>query len=157
MKAPIALALISLLPLPVGFLTNHLVMTVWFDIFPSGWYLFMGLFFLLLWLVAGLFSLKWIKSKKEVLIYLNTAAGLVLILVLIQELILGRYWGNWVGISTQFYYLPLIHIPRSIIRFIPGITIRLAYLCISAFFIQLLASYLGCKIGERFQKQGIFR
>jgi len=149
MKASIALVLIGVLPLPVGFLTNHLVMTTWFDIFPGGWYWFTGLFFLLLWYVTGLLSAKWVDSRKAALLYLNAAAGLFLILTLFQELILGRYWWGWVGISTQFYYLPLIHIPGNIIRFIPGITIMGAYLCIGAFGIMLLASFLGRKRGER--------
>jgi len=147
--ARIILIFIGLLPLPVGFLTNHLVMTIWFDIFPSGWYWFTGLFFLLLWFVTGLFSAKWIDSRKEALIYLNAIPGLVLILVLFQELLLRRYWWGWAGISTQFYYLPLMHLPLNIIRFIPRITITGALICSIAFSLQLLASYLGRRRGER--------
>ena len=149
MKSRIVLALISLLPLLFGFITNHLATTVWFYTFPSGWYWFMGIFFLLLWFVAGWASAKWVNSSKEALIYLNAVAGLVLILILYQEFIMGRYWWGWLGASTQFYYMTLAHIPNRLFRIIPVATIRFSYICIVAFCIQLLASFLGRKIGER--------
>jgi len=149
MKVRILLILIGLLPLPVGFLINRLMMTIWLYTISSGLLWFTGLFFILLWYIAGFVSVKWVDSRKDTLIYLNAVPGLVLILVLFQEFIIGRYWPNWAGISTQFYYLPLMHVSSNIMRFLPIRTIMLAYICIVAFSIQFLASFLGRKRGER--------
>ena len=148
MKPRIILVLVGALPLPVGYLTNHLIMTVWFEIFPAGWYWFTVLFFLSLWFVVGMASVKWIDSKIEALLYLNAIAGVFFMLIFFQEIVLGRFGLGWVGISSQFYFLPLSLLPSRLLRFIPFVPIQFTYISLVAFGCQLLASYYGRRIGE---------
>jgi len=147
MIARIALVLISLLPLPLGFIINRLLMTIWFYTFPMGWLMLIGLFVLLVWFVMGMVTVKWIGPQREVLLYLNTIPGLFLILVLFQEFVIRRFWTNLFGISTQFYYLPIATLSSRLLRIIPFITtfitIRLSYVYALAFCIMLAASFVG--------------
>jgi len=149
MKMRIILVLIGVLPLLLGFITDRLTMTVWLYTFPAGWHWFMGLFVLLLWFVVGMVSVKWVNSKRAFLICLNAAAGLALILVLLQEHIIVRYWGEWIGFLSQFFYLPLTYISARLLRIIPMLTLRFSYVCVVAFCVLLLSSFLGRVVGER--------
>jgi len=147
LKTRITLILISLLPLPVGFFANHLFMTVWWYIYPAGWHWFTGLFFILLWFACGLIFTRWIESRRDLLICINIVPGLILVMTIIQELIINRFWSNWIGVSTQMYYLPIMHIPARLLLIFP-ITVRVSSICFVAFCILFLASFLGRRRGE---------
>ena len=147
-----ALILIGLLPLPVGFLINHLMMTIWLYTFPGGTLLLINLAILAIWFVSGWFFAKFFTSKREPLLLLNSAAILFIVLILLQTVVLGGFWFNWLGVASQFFYLPLMRLASSLISFVAffvpfPMTIPGWFFGLIEFCLLLLASYLGIRLG----------
>lgn len=142
----IILFLTGFFPLLLGYLQNHLMMTVFFN--NSMPYLLISSALLVIWFFASGISVKFFSSKKEVVILLNSAAFLALLLILFQEIVLGRYWMNHIGIASQLFYLPLLNLAY---RF-SFMFSRVFYADIIAFVLLLISSYLGRVTGERWRK-----
>ena len=134
--------LIGFAPLPLGFLLNDLMINR--DFLPP---LLMGFLFLFAWFLFGMLSIKFVTRRKEAVLLLNTPAFLVLLLILFQEIILGRFFANIIGISSQFFYLPLMQLGAIIVRVTGVITISGS--ASVAFVLMLIASYLGRRVAER--------
>jgi len=150
MKPRVALTLIGALPLIVGLITTRPERHEWIFMFRPGWLWFIGLITLVIWFVAGFLSVRWVDSKRDVLIHINAVAGLVLAFVLVQELMWSNYWRlGWTGILAQFFYLPLAHVLslHRLLRVLPLEYVRLWHICTILFFIYFLTSFLGRKIG----------
>ena len=79
---------------------------------------------------------------------LNLFGFVMLLLVLFQELVLGSYWMNYLGMATQLYFLPgLAFVSVLIGRHMPVITIPAMYA--SEMVILFLLSLLGCWLKSR--------
>ena len=77
------------------------------------------------------------------------AFGLVMLaLILYQELIRGAYWQNWLGIGSQWFFLPWISLAATAVSpFVKILNVWLVdIVCWMALF---LASCLGCLIKRR--------
>ena len=154
MKARIALLLVGVLPLPLGFIINRLMTTVWLYTFPTGWFWFISLAVLLVWFLAGMVSAKWIESKAEALLFLNAFAIVMLIMLLLPTVLFGRLWSGWAGLSAQYYFLPVIFLFGRLMRFLPRfILIRASSSFIVSFGLMLLASFIGRITMERLTEQ----
>lgn len=105
----------------------------------------MAILFLFLWCFLGSLFNGDGNRTKEVLIHLNFVAAVDLILAGVQELILHSYWGNIVGVMTQFYYLPLINIGFRVTLW--SHSVFSAY--VACFILMVCASFAGCKIREK--------
>lgn len=143
----IVLLVIGFLPLALGYLLNYLLYA-----FPNTNFSVVALIFsfalLITWFLFGKLSVKWIRSKHSAIIYLNLAAILTLLLILYQEIILRQYWPNLLGLSAQYFYLPLLT-PAFLLT--PMFhSVYSAYIC--AFILLLVASYIGRIVGERQKK-----
>lgn len=100
-------------------------------------------------LVAVMFLLMWFLFARILsgcvgrwaVLLLNLPAFLVLILLGIQELYFGSYWLNFVGIWTQYFYLPLLNLGYALTTFFH----RLTPAYCACFLIMAAVSALGCK------------
>lgn len=106
------LTLTGLLPFAAGY-GIHWMMTAYPDVrLPYG---LIGLIFLLIWggiaFLAGSFARRNPLAK---IVCMNGVALVVLVLLGIQELVLGAYFSNAAGIWTQLYYLPLLQLGFSL-------------------------------------------
>ena len=70
--------------------------------------LFLSVLMLLFWGYLSHLSLNLMNSDWKALILLNTPATIDLLLVLVQEWLVGAYWMNRIGGYSQLFYLPLL-------------------------------------------------
>ena len=99
--------LLGFVPLGIGYLQNAYMMTH-MDTLPPLKLIALGT--LLIWgLLCYVTADDQSRAFSQVLA-LNTASFLALALVLVQELLLGHYWPNSVGLASQFFVLPLINL-----------------------------------------------
>jgi len=121
---------------------------MWYYTFPSGWYWFTGIFFILLWFSVGIISAKKSCLRRVAIAYLNLPAILAVIVILYHE-----FFAGWDGINmvsfllSQYFFLPLILVANRLLQLLPIETVRLSYLSITAFFMLLIISYIGHKLG----------
>lgn len=98
---------LGFVPLGIGVLQNA-YMTAHMDTLPPLKLIALGT--LLVWgLLAYLTADGKSKVRSQVLMF-NAANFLALALVLVQELLVGHYWINAVGMASQLFFLPLIHL-----------------------------------------------
>ena len=137
------LTLTGLLPFAAGY-GIHRMMTAYPDVrLPYG---LIGLIFLLIWggiaFLAGSFARRNPLAK---IICMNGVALVVLVLLGIQELVLGAYFSNAAGIWTQLYYLPLLQLGFSLTSW----SSRVFTADAAAWLLMAAASYLGFRLGRR--------
>ena len=136
------------LPLGVGFLMSHLMMTIWFYQLPPVFVLnLIGPTLLAVWTLASLTATKFFSGKIEILLLQNAGGLVALVLVLIQAS-LSPFWTP--GIIAQNFFLPLLSAAMSVIRtltFIHSFPWQLMF--IIPVLMLVLASYLGVRIGRR--------
>lgn len=98
-----------------------------------------GIAFLPFW---GLLGFMTYGSKTTALASacaVNAVAFLALLLNLYQEFILGRYWGNAIGVSTQLYYLPVVNVSYAVSSW----THRMAWTYAAGFILMFFAYFIG--------------
>ena len=145
----ILLIIIGLIPLPLGFLLNHCMMNSNSNL-PT---LLISIVMLVIWFFISMVSARFVSSKIETIILLNASAFLILLLNLFQEYIIGHYFMNYIGVSTQFFYLPFLSLGFTITSGISSLlasilyTTTLAYIVV--FMCLILVTWLGRKVGER--------
>ncbi len=130
-------------PLVLGYLLNYLIMS---NYVPP---LFLiGIAILIVWFLVGMFSAKFIEHKTEIILLLNAPAFLFLLLGLLQEIVLGQYWLNQVGLATQLYYLPLLNFTATLLQIVIN-HFYLSYGYVLSFSLLLISSYCGRVIAQR--------
>ncbi|QOR33851.1 hypothetical protein IMX26_10105 [Clostridium sp. 'deep sea'] len=131
------LLLIGLIPLPLGYYMNHLIMTVYFDkALPYG---LIGIIYLLVWFGLGYLTYYFTNSDKEAMIIVHFFGFIDIVLILFQVVVMKHYWSNIIGISTQFFFLPLLNIAGKLTFF----GHRFYWVYIVAFALLCAAFYLG--------------
>ena len=110
MKRTARLLLLGMLPLAVGYLRNYLLMLLPFPLF------FGSLVPLLLWAwlsgkMADLSENIWMQA-----LLLNAFGLLMLLLTLLQELLLGGYWQNVLGLFSQVFFLTGLPLASVLLR-----------------------------------------
>ena len=138
----VILVVLGLIPFAIGGFMNWYMMTYSNDLPP---FTLIGIVTLLMWTAAAFVVKPYIKNTKKVVIGLNLVAFVVLVLVGIQELLLQAYWQNFVGVWTQFYFLPLINISFTLTSW--SHSVFSAY-C-AAFLLMVIATLLGCKLRKK--------
>lgn len=138
----VILVVLGLIPFAMGAFMNWYMMT-----YPNGLppFALIGIVTLLIWAAIAFVVKPYIKNTKKVVIGLNLVAFVVLVLVGIQELLLQAYWFNFVGVWTQFYYLPLLNISFALTSW--SHSVFSAY-C-AAFLLMVIATLLGCKLRKK--------
>ncbi|MCL2564330.1 MAG: hypothetical protein FWE24_00770 [Defluviitaleaceae bacterium] len=143
------LILAGLLPLLIGFLFNHLIMTVWYYDHPAGVLIWLGLGMFVIWFLMGMFSTKAAASGREALMLLNAAPFAAMVLVSIQTIIAGHFWGNIVGLSSQFFFIPFMGIVTEVLTLLRTPIIDLMMISVISFGLLILVSWSGMVFGER--------
>ena len=138
------LALAGCLLLAVGYAMNSW-MTAHMEKMPP--LVLINLIVLAVWVLLGLLSQRVTGSLWEAMLLVNAAALIDLVLVVIQVAFVGRFWGNWLGAMTQFYYLPVVRIPSQLclLIFRTGSTISSFF---AAFASLCAATALGHRLGQ---------
>jgi len=136
------LILLGCIPFLIGWLINASMMANPETLPPL---FLIGVVFLLAWGAAAFIARPRFQSGKQVVILLNLVAALDLLLVCIQEIILGAYWMNAIGAWTQFYYLPLMNFGFTLTAW--SHQTFTAY--IAAFILMVAVSALGCRLRNR--------
>ncbi len=102
--------------------------------------------FFLYWGLLGYIFYKFTDSKSSTLIICNLPAFIALILMIFQETINKKYWANFLGFATQFFYLPALRVGLIIS---PNFLYYLWQTCIVSFALMTGIFYLGCYLSER--------
>jgi len=136
------LVLAGLLPLLVGYLLNHLMMTVFYTVRLP--YNLISLLYLALWCLLGFLMFPLAPSVKQGVLLAHIPACAAFLLILFQELVLGHYWINQIGLATQFFYLPLVSLAYMLTFF----TSSMSVVYLISFLLMIGAFYLGCSLGK---------
>lgn len=137
------LLLTGLLPFPAGFLQNYCMTTLFRETaLPYG---AIGFTSLAVWLLLGALLYPLAKSVTRAAVPANLPALAVLLLILFQELVLHRYWPNFLGVATQLFYLPVLGIAVKLHRFS-----SMASAYTAAFLLMYGAFYLGCTLRNKY-------
>ena len=103
-------SLLAVSPLAVGYGLNHAMLNLPIPILVIA---ILGLCLLFLW---GYFSYRIASRDKNPFLqacWVCAFGFLMLLLVLYQELVLGRYWFNLFGTAPQLYFLPLFAVATT--------------------------------------------
>jgi len=133
------LLLIGIVPLLLGYLINYLMfigMMPLYIIYIAAW---------IIWFIAGMYSIKLIDKRIVSILILNIPAALFLLLVLYQEVVIGQYWLNIIGLLPQLFYSPFIYVGFRITPMFH----QVFYAYIASFLCMLLVSFIGRFVGER--------
>ncbi len=141
----------KLLLIGTGFLP--FVMGFALHLFITGCPVGLSLFFsainiatLLLWGAAGFFLRYHTASALKATALAHLPALAVLLLILVQELILGHYWMNFLGLATQVFFLPLVYLPANMLFFVR----RMPLIYAAAFCGMAAVFWLGGCLRERY-------
>ncbi len=102
----------GLLPLLTGYLMNAGMMANPERLLP---YTLIALLFLLVWSLIGFAAARKGLRLKPALLAAHALAILALGLILIQELIVGHYWTSFLGVASQFYFLPVLNLGSKLV------------------------------------------
>lgn len=132
-----ALLLIGCIPFLIGWFIDRFLIHFIAGAFPL---FIVGILLLAVWFASAYFLGQGAGGTVWTAVLLNLPALLILVLVGVQELALHAYWRNFVGIWTQIFYLPLLHIGFTLSTW--SHRVFTAY-CIG-FVLLAAASLLGC-------------
>jgi hypothetical protein len=141
----VILFLLGLTPLVLGFLMNSWMMKNQNSVLP---FKLIGIIFLLFWVMVGFMTCKFERTPLKSAMIANLPAFSMLLFILFQEIILGRYWISMFGIATQFYYLALVNISSSIVGFL-GFGIYFSVISLISFLFMFGSYYLGSYFKNR--------
>ena len=89
------------------------------------------------------------KKNPLVQAFLLSGFGLAMLaLVLYQELVLGQYWGNFLGLGTQVFFLPFLTAAASVVSPFMEI-VRIWPMYIVTWICLFLIGCAGCLIKRR--------
>ena len=143
MKKLIILNLLGFIPLFIGIIMNYIIMQ---DVILS--FNLIGFIFIIFWIFIGYKTEGVEETPAKTSISIHMPAAFALILVLFQELILGQYWFNILGMLTQLFFLPLISIGSYLTFWTP----RIWPVYIVAFLLMIGSYYIGIRIKKRRQR-----
>lgn len=135
------LAILGFIPLAIGCVMNWLMMTFSQTVFP---YILISIAFLAFWAWLGFISYKFNKEGKAIF-FIHLPAVLALVLNLYQEVVLGHYWGNLLGICTQFFFLPVLNVSYLLTSW----SSRLWSAYIAGFLLMCLTYFIGYALKKR--------
>ncbi len=136
------LVVLGVLPFAVGNIQNYYMLIYTHSLPP---YALISASFFLVWGCIAFILNKNGKRTKQIVIFLNLIAALDLLLVGAQELIFHAYWSNIIGLWSQLFYLPLIHLGFSLTKFSHSVFPAYA----ASFILMICAAFAGCKLREK--------
>ena len=106
------LILLGFIPLVIGFIMNSWILDNPDSVLPLK---LIGFIFLAFWVIVGFIGFKFERTLLKSVVIAHLPALIMLLLIMYQEVILGQFWSNLLGMATQFYYLPLVNISASVV------------------------------------------
>jgi len=134
--------LIGFVPFVFGIAMNWFMMT-FPNLLPP--YFLVGIGMLLFWFAATYFSKPYAVSGSQLLCGIHLVPFAILVLLFVQEIILGAYWRNFIGMWTQLYYLPLVNLGFQMTFW--SHRIFTAYM--ASFLLMLIAALVGCCLKQK--------
>jgi len=137
------------LPLVAGYLINYFISNISFSRTINT---LSGIIFLFTWFFVSLKISK--PSIKPIIqsVLFCSFGFIMLVLVLYQEIYLGRYWMNLLGSASQIFFLPLLSFVSTLFTPIIGLLmpiIRVWPYYIVEYIFLFLASLLACIIKQK--------
>ena len=143
-QIPVVMAFVfGVLPFFIGGVQNWYMLTYVDSVLPYG---LISFAVLLLWGCIAFLLNNCYHRTKVIVVSLNLIAALDLLLLGIQELVLHAYWANSVGHWSQLFYLPMMNLGFSLTNW--SHSVFAAY--VACFALMVAASFLGCKLREKF-------
>lgn len=133
----VLLIALGCLPFLFGSLMN------WYMMQHMDWtppFFLIAVLFLVLWSAIAFFMRPYMENTRKTVRWLNLVPFVVLVLLGVQELIVGAYWFNFVGMWTQFFYLPVLSVGFSLTAWTGSVFV--AYLV--SFGLMTVVSVIGC-------------
>lgn len=139
----ILLVILGAIPYLLGYAMNWYMMEYPDTLPPLRW---IAVLFLLFWgLLAFLCNRKGAHTKQVVCFFLNLLAALNLVLLGVQDVILGAYWSNFWGLITQVFYLPVLNLGAILTVWFSSVFV----VYIASFILMVAASYASCRIRQK--------
>lgn len=132
----------GLVPFVLGWLTNGYILANPEKVPPL---LPIAVATLVLWGALAFWFRGKLAKTGPIVLLMNLIPAVILVLLGVQELVFGAYWGGLPGIWTQLYYLPLLNLGASLAPWasFPIVLYTICFLLLAA------ASLAGCKLRER--------
>jgi hypothetical protein len=141
------LLLFAITPIGIGYLHNYLFL----NSYSNALHTIFSVIFIIYWFIVGYISPKFTKSAKEGLLLTNSFAIICIVLIIIQEVIVGRYFLNIFGMAPQMFYLSTIQIStileNKVLFFVT--THYMWMTCLLSFVVMILIYFAGWKVGSK--------
>lgn len=129
-------------PFVIGYLLNYVMMR--FNLYGTS-VVMMSVLFLVYWFFVGSISTKYTESIRESILIGNSFAIVSIILIIFQEVVMGRYMFNVIGTAPQMFYLVTLSLVSKLenvlLFFMPSHYMWMAYSL--AFGLMILVYYKG--------------
>ena len=139
----------GLIPLALGWLLNYLMNVS--SLFSGITGLIIAIALLFFWGLLAYETNRMDRSSFTHAFKMNFIGLIMLVLVLIQELVLGSYWPNFIGVSSQFYFLPCLSVAFRIeglfSLFFSLMQIWFSYALV--YVLMFAVSYIGSRLRRR--------
>lgn len=99
---------------------------------------------LAVWFLIGFYILRGIPRGRALLL-LHAGTITALTLIIIQEMIVGKYWNGWMGLAANYFYMPMTSVASWIQSRIFGGS-KVVGTCLLASLLLLFFSWLGIKV-----------
>ncbi|MEL7657363.1 MAG: hypothetical protein AAGU75_15825 [Bacillota bacterium] len=142
------LVLLAFSPFAIGFFLNFIYSNYNLNGFVFLW---ISILFLGFWFLLGYWSSGFIKSAVQSVWIGNSLTIFTLVLIVFQEIILGRYFYNILGIASQLFYLPVlkfIYETEEFIYFLNSVhAMWMSYVLAAAF--MIVVYYMGYSVRKK--------
>ena len=135
---------IGFLPLFLGFIFERMIMAFPNILFP---YWLINCVCLGLWGYVG-YKLTCRYDNKHVWLLAHAPAAVALVLIIVQETVVGRYWAV-VGVITQWFFTPFLRLPVILVSLVPIGTTSAWLYNVVAFAMMVGAFYWGSRLAKK--------
>lgn len=142
------LFLVGVLPVICGYILNSLI-TFYFVNIPT---FLVSIIFLCLWGAFSYYVYKPTDNPVSVSVMINAIGGVMLVMILVQELVFQEFFPNAIGMIPQMYFLPIINLAYKIGTPIFSVftnMIRLHQMATVSFCLMFGVSLVGCMIKRK--------
>lgn len=138
--------LFGFIPWVAGIVLYNLMMTVFYDVRIN--FYIVGTFSLIFWGLLACVVNHSLNNSIVTTVLLNIPAFVALLLITVERIILYTNWGGIVGLFTGRFFFPVLSLGFWITKW--NGSLGAAYY--ASFFLMLLASFIGCYLGNIWDK-----
>jgi len=152
----IGLIAASLLPLPLGYLIDHLMHNQWFYEVPWLVLRLIGAGLFVYWFALGLFAMRFLRNVRHSLIFINAIPAVMLSLTLLWVVLIEQNWFTQPSAISEFYhqlyYLPFMNLIVNL-PLLRSFATSYSTIVIVTFALLLILSYGGVKLATRISRR----